>query len=68
MLEIKVNEVVHVSDDALEAIVYISRVINEWYMKDDQTPLNLTITKLDNKAPPLEISVGDVMNVKTILR
>jgi hypothetical protein len=69
MLEIKVNETIHIADGIPEAVKFVEKIINEWLIsyKEDK-PLSILIQKKEARAPPLSINVKENINVKSVLR
>lgn len=69
MLNIKVSDTVHAYDSIEEALPALIKFVSDWYNSDDKQPLQITLTKIEGRAPPaLGIYVGDTMKTEDILR
>lgn len=68
MLEIRVNDIQKVVDTLEEAVEFVVREVQRWFNSDDQTPLQITLTKPEDRAgPALQINVGDKLPTKEAL-
>lgn len=67
MLKINVSDVTHVCDTVEEAVGFIVATLQKWIRSDDSRPLSITVSKMANKAPPLEISIGEKLTTKEAL-
>ena len=68
MLNIKVNDTQKVVDTLEEAVSFVVQEITKWFNSDDQTPLQITITKPEDRAgPALNISIGEKLPTKEAL-
>lgn len=68
MLEIKVNETIHVVDTVGEAEEYIRKILDEFVRDSDKVQISITVIKRESiPAPPLGIHVSDKLDIKTVL-
>lgn len=67
MLEILVSDQVRIFDDLDNALEYLVQVVKEWYLSDEELPLEIMLKKGDNKSPPtLSININDSVKTKAV--
>ena len=65
-IEIKVFEEVIIADGLKKAIVIIMKLFKAWYRSESNSPLNISLKKLEDRGPPtLEIKVTDKVITKS---
>lgn len=65
-LEINVNDKVQVADSLMKAISIVLEAFKKWKDEGMDKPLNVTVKRIKNKAPPtLEVNVNEEVVTKT---
>lgn len=67
-LEIKVKDEIKVYDNLEEGLFNVEKIIHEWFVSGDNSPLTITLSKVEDRGPPaLGINVTDSVKAKEAL-
>ena len=64
-LEIRVYDTITTCDTLVQAEQAIVEIVRKWFNSNDEKPLTITVSKVQNNSPPvLKINVNDSVSAK----